>query len=160
MDASFITLIGKEIYEHFMDKKVNKILTVEASGIAFAIVVAQFFNCKMVFAKKSKSANSGDNAYSAECKSFTRNMVNQIVLPKEFLDKDDNVLVVDDFLAVGNATKALREIIAQANANLVGVSCIVEKGYQGGGDEMRKEGIDLFSLAVIDKMENGKIIFR
>ncbi len=160
MDAGFVTKLAKEIYNHFKDKKVNKILTVEASGIAFAILVAKEFDCQMVFAKKSQALNADGSLYQATCESFTRKTVNNITLPKEYLTNEDNVLIVDDFLAVGNAVNALMEIVGQAKANLVGVTTIVEKGFQKGGDKLREEGIDLLSLAIVDKMEDGKITFR
>ncbi len=160
MDAEFITKLAEEIYNHFKDKKINKILTIEASGIAFAILVAQQFKCKMVFAKKSQALNADGSLYSAVCESFTRKTVNNITLPKDYLVKEDNVLIVDDFLAVGNAIKALREIVEQAGANLQGVCTIVEKGFQSGGDKLREEGVDLLSLAIVDKMEDGKVTFR
>lgn len=160
MDAEFVSKLAKEIYNHFKDKNINKILTVEASGIAFAILVAKEFKCKMVFAKKSQALNADGSLYQARCESFTRKTVNNITLPKEYLDKDDVVLIVDDFLAVGNAITALREIISQSGATLAGVTTIVEKGFQKGGDKLREEGIDLLSLAIVDKMEDGKITFR
>lgn len=160
IETSLINKIGKEIYRHFKGKGVNKILTVEASGIAFAIVTAQRFKCNMVFAKKSASSNANGECYTAECYSFTRQKSNTLTLPKEYLGKDDKVLIIDDFLAHGNATNALREIVKESGATLVGVAIAVEKGFQGGGDQMRKEGIDLLSLAVVDKMEEGNITFR
>jgi xanthine phosphoribosyltransferase len=160
IDVNLMTRIGKEIYTHFKDKGVTKVLTVEASGIAFALAAAQNFGCNMVFAKKSASANADGEVYSAECYSYTRQKSNMLILPKEYLTASDNVLIIDDFLAHGNATNALREIVDQAGANLVGVAIGIEKGFQGGGDEMRKNGIDLLSLAIVDKMENGEIVFR
>ena len=158
--VNLMTRIGKEIYAHFKDKGVNKILTVEASGIAFALAAAQNFNCNMVFAKKTAAANADGEAYFAECYSYTRQKNNILALPKEYLSSADNVLIVDDFLAHGNATTALRQIVEQAGAKMVGVAIAIEKGFQGGGDEMRNAGIDLLSLAIVDKMEDGKIMFR
>lgn len=160
MDVPLVVAVGKEFRAHFFDKKVTKVLTVEASGIAFALSAAEQIGCDMVFAKKSKSLNSDGAAYSAECMSFTRSCVNVLTVPTEYITKDDRVLIVDDFLAVGNAVAALREIVLQAGATLVGVGIAVEKGFQGGGDKLRAEGVDLLSCAVIDDMSSGEIVFR
>ena len=160
IDVSVMDKFAKQIYKHYKNKKVNKILTVEASGIAFAYAVARYFKCNMVFAKKSTASNADGNLLTAECVSYTRGVTNNLILPKDYLPSTDNVLIVDDFLAHGNATTALRKIVEDAGANLVGVAIGVEKGFQGGGDKMRKEGIDLLSGAIVDSMEDGKIVFR
>lgn len=160
IDSVLLAKMADEICAHFGDKGVNKVLTVEASGIALAILVAERLGCMMVFAKKSRALNDAGEMYAAECRSFTRPGVNTVIVPKEYLGSDDNVLIVDDFLAVGNAASALRSIVEKAGAHLCGMAVAVEKGYQGGGDKIRKEGVDLLSLAVIDSMENGKITFR
>ena len=160
IDVELISAMGRDIYEKFKDCGVNKILTVEASGIAIACFAAQFFNCNAVFAKKSKTANVDGEVYSADCFSFTHKNLNKLIVPKEYLSAADNVLIVDDFLAHGEAVNALADIVGQAGATLKGVAIAIEKGFQGGGDALRDKGVNLYSLAVIDSMENGKIVFR
>lgn len=160
ISADLLAAVGKDIYEKFKDCGVNKILTVEASGIAVACITAQFFNCDTVFAKKSKTANLDGELFSANCFSFTHKTENVLVVPKEYLGAGDVVLIVDDFLAHGEAVNALINIVGQAGAALAGVSVAIEKGFQGGGDALRAKGIKLYSLAVIDGMEGGKIVFR
>lgn len=160
MDVQLLSAMADEVAAHFAGKNVDKVLTVEASGIALAVLVAERMNCEAVFAKKSKSLNAKGEAYEAECRSFTRPGVNIISLPKEYLPENSNVLIVDDFLAVGNAANALIDIVGQAKANLVGMSVAVEKGFQGGGDALREKGVDLLSLAIVESMEGGEIVFR
>ena len=160
MDVKLLCAMADEIVAHFAGKRVDKVLTVEASGIALAVLVAERMNCEVVFAKKSKSLNAKGEAYEAECRSFTRPGVNVISLPKHYLAEKSNVLIIDDFLAVGNAANALIDIVGQAKANLVGMSVAIEKGFQGGGDALRKSGVDLLSLAIVESMEDGKITFR
>lgn len=161
MDVDLLCVMADEIVEHFSESGVNKILTVEASGIALAVLVAERLHCKTVFAKKSKALNADGEFYSAECVSFTRPDNNLIMLPKPYILKSDKVLIVDDFLAKGNATDALRSIVKQAGATLCGITVAVEKGFQGGGDKIRADGIDLLSLAIVDDMnpETGEIVF-
>ena len=160
MDIKLISEMGKDIYKKFKDCGVNKILTVEASGIAIAAITAQFFNCNAVFAKKSKTANLDGEFYSAKCFSFTHKNENTLIVPKEYLSEDDKILIIDDFLAHGEAVNALTDIVGQADATLAGVAIAIEKGFQGGGDALRKKGVNLYSLAVIDSMENGEVVFR
>lgn len=160
IDVNLISSMGKDIYEKFKDCGVNKILTVEASGIAIAVIAAQFFKCNAVFAKKSKTVNVDGELYSAKCFSFTHKNENTLIVPKEYLDKSDKVLIIDDFLAHGEAVNALMEIVEQSGATLAGVSVAIEKGFQGGGDELRKKGVNLYSLAVIESMDNGQVVFR
>ena len=160
MDARVLKEIGKEIYSHFKDCGVTKILTIEASGIGIACVAAQFFDCPVLFAKKSKTSNQDGEFYTAECFSYTHQKSNILVVPKEFLTKEDKVLIVDDFLAHGEATNAVAKIIEQAGAELKGIAIAVEKGFQGAGDEWRKKNVDLLSLAIIDSMDDEKIVFR
>lgn len=152
--------MGKEIYKHYYNKGVNKVLTVEASGIALALSAAQAFKCNMAFAKKSKTSNVSGETYSANCHSYTHNNDNVLTLPKDYLGKNDKVLIVDDFLATGNAFYALKSIAEQSGAEIIGFAAAIEKGFQDGGDALRKEGYDVFSLAIIDSMEDGKIVFR
>lgn len=160
IDINLVSAMGKDIYEKFKDCGVTKILTVEASGIAIAVITAQFFNCNAVFAKKSKTANVDGELFTAKCFSFTHKDENTLIVPKEYLDKNDTVLIVDDFLAHGEAVNSLTDIVKQAGANLAGVAIAIEKGFQGGGDELRRKGVDLYSLAIIDSMENGQVVFR
>ena len=160
LDIKLLSAMADDIYDKFKGEGVNKILTVEASGIAIAVLVAQKFNCNAVFAKKSKTANVDGELYSAKCFSFTHKNENTLIVPKEFLGKDDKVLIIDDFLAHGEAVNALTDIVGQAGATLVGVAIAIEKGFQGGGDGLRKNGVNLYSLAVIDSMDNGEIVFR
>ena len=159
MDVAFLTSLGKEIYEHFANYNVNKILTVEASGIGIACLAAQYFNCKVLVAKKKKSLNISNDIYSAKVYSFTHKTENNIIVSKEYLSSEDNVLIVDDFLANGNACLGLIDIVNQAGGKVVGISCAVEKTYQGGYDKLTAKGIEVYSLARIEKMEDGKIYF-
>ncbi|MBQ9485647.1 MAG: xanthine phosphoribosyltransferase [Clostridia bacterium] len=160
IDVNLISAMGKDIYEKFKDCGVNKILTVEASGIAIACFTAQFFNCNAVFAKKSKTANVDGAVLSAGCFSFTHKTQYNLIVPKEYLGKGDKVLIIDDFLANGEAINALIKIVKHSGAELVGAAVAIEKGFQGGGDALRKKGVNLYSLAIIDSMEEGKIVFR
>jgi len=161
IDIGLMKKLGEDIYAHFKDCGVNKILTVEASGIGIACITAQFFNCNVVFAKKSRTQNMGSgDVYSADCFSFTHKTQNKLIVNKEFISENDKILIVDDFLANGEACNALMKIVSQANAKLVGIAIEIEKGFQGAGDKLRAQGVDLYSLAVIDKMEDGKIVFR
>lgn len=159
MDVAFLTSLGKEIYEHFANYNVNKILTVEASGIGIACLAAQYFNCKVLVAKKKKSLNIANDVYSAKVYSFTHKTENNIIVSKEYLSSEDNVLIIDDFLANGNACLGLIDIVNQAGGRVVGISCAVEKTYQGGYDKLVAKGIEVYSLARIEKMEDGKIYF-
>ena len=160
IDVKLLTEMGKDIYAHFSDCGVNKILTIESSGIGLACITAQFFNCNVVFAKKNKSSNVDGKVYASECFSYTHQVTNKIIVPQEFLNKDDNVLVIDDFLANGGALNALFDIINQAGATIKGAAIAIEKGFQGAGDKFRAQGIDVYSLANIDAMEEGSIVFR
>ena len=160
IDVSLINKIADEIYKHYINKGVTKVLTVEASGIAIAFAVANLFKCNMVFAKKTKTSNVSGEIYSAKSHSYTHGTDNTLIVPKEYISKDDKVLIVDDFLASGNVYTALKEIVNQAGAEIVGFSTAIEKGYQGGGDALRKDGYDVFSVAIVEEMGNGKIVFR
>ena len=160
MDVALVTKMGEEIFNHYINKGVTKVLTVEASGIAIAFAAASAFKCDMVFAKKSKTTNVSGSLYSANCHSYTHNTDNLLTVPTEYIEKGDKVLIVDDFLACGNAFFALEEIVKQSGAEIVGFSAAIEKGFQGGGDKLRERGYDVFSLAIVDNMENGKITFR
>jgi xanthine phosphoribosyltransferase len=159
VDVAFLNLLGKEIYEHYKNSGVNKILTVEASGIGLACLTAMHFNCKVLCAKKHKSLNISDDVYVSKVYSFTHKKENTIIVSKEYLNENDRVLIVDDFLANGNACIGLADIIKQAGAKLVGISCGVEKTYQGGYQKLVDMGYDVYSLARIAEMKDGKISF-
>lgn len=160
LDVALLKKVGKDIYKHFSDCGVTKILTVESSGIGLSCLTAQFFNCNVVFAKKSKTSNVSGEVYSADCFSYTHKNNNTLIVPAEFLSENDRVLILDDFLAHGEAVSALRKIISLSGATLVGVAIAIEKGFQGAGDKLRAEGVDLYSCAVVDKMTENKITFR
>ena len=161
IDVPFISELADKVYEEFKDKDVNKILTVEASGIAIAVLVALKFGCKMVFAKKSRTSNLGaEDVYASKVRSFTHNVTNNIIVNRKYLSEGDKVLVVDDFLAKGEAMNGMIDIVSQSGATLVGVVAAIEKGYQGGGDMLRERGVNVFSLAIIDEMTPGHITFR
>ncbi len=162
MDIALFNEIGKEFKRLFSDVRVTKILTVEASGIGIACIAAQYFGVPVVFAKKAQSINIDGEVYSVKIKSFTHKRVYDVILSKKFLSSDDSVLIIDDFLAVGNALHGLLEICTQANADVAGVGIVIEKGFQNGGDKLRESGVNLHSLAIIDGMdcETGDITFR
>ena len=161
LDIDLLSKMGKEVYKKFKHKKVTKILTVEASGIAFACLTAQWFKCDVIFAKKSKTSNVEGGVFSSSCFSYTHQNENQLIVPKEYLSSSDKVLLIDDFLAHGEALKALNDIVKQSGATCVGAAIAIEKGFQHGGDELRKTGLDVFSLAIVESMtDDGKITFR
>ena len=161
LDIKFLEKLGLEMYEYFKDKKINKILTIEASGIALATVASQSFGgVPVLFAKKEKHKNIGNDLYTAEVKSYTSNKEYKVTVSKKYLDKKDRILIIDDFLAEGQALRGLINIAKQADAELCGLSVAVEKGFQKGGDKLREEGYDLLSLAIIDSINKGEIIFR
>ena len=162
MDIGTLEEMGKEWYRLFEKDRVNKILTIEASGIGIACIAGVYFRCPVVFAKKSRSLNLGSEVYSTEVESFTHKNVSTVVVDKRFLGEGDRVLVIDDFLANGKALEGLMDIIQQACAELVGIGIAIEKGFQGAGDRFRKQGIRLESLAIVEEMnaETGEIRFR
>lgn len=159
MDVACLNTLAKDIYEHFKNCNVNKILTVEASGIGIACITAQFFNCKVLVAKKHKSLNISSDVYFSKVFSFTHKTENTIMVSKEYLSDKDNVLIVDDFLANGNACLGLIDIVKQAGGTVKGISCCVEKTYQGGYDKLTALGYDVYSLARIAEMKDGKVKF-
>lgn len=160
LDVAFLSQLGQEIYNRFRDCGVNKVLTVEASGIGIACFAAQFFCCRVLVAKKSKPANISDNVYTANVFSFTHKKDNCITVAKEYLSANDKVLIVDDFLASGNATIGLCDIVERAGATVVGISCAVEKTFQGGYKRLVDRGYKVSSLARIgDMQQDGTISF-
>ena len=161
MDVRFLMEMGAEIARVFRDAGVTKVLTVEASGIALAVAAAHALGVNAVFAKKSASANVSGDLYTAEVYSYTHQNTNTISVSRDYITREDCILVVDDFLALGNAMNGLISIVAQAGAKLAGVSAGIEKGFQGGGDALRAKGIRVESLAVIDAFtEDNCIRFR
>ncbi len=162
IDVVLLNEIGKEFARIFSDVKITKILTVEASGIAIAAIVAQYFKVPIVFAKKTQSINIDGSVYTSKIESFTHKRVYDVIVSKKYLSSEDHVLIVDDFLANGCAANGLIEIIKEAGAVLEGVGIIIEKGQQDGGKRLREQGIRVESLAIIDSMndETGEIVFR
>ena len=162
MDISLMNEIGKEFYERFKDKPINKVLTIEASGIAIAYAVAQQFNVPLVFAKKSKSINIAGDTYVAEVESFTHKNRNTVIVSKQFLSPEDRVLIVDDFLANGCALQGLISIVDQSGGSVEGIGIAIEKGFQVGGQIIRNLGYHLESLAIVESMnhETGEVVFR
>ena len=162
MDITLFNEMGAEFKKRFEGKNINKILTVEASGIGIACVVAMHFNVPVVFAKKSKSINIDGDMYIAEVESFTHKCKNQVIVSKKFLNEDDHVLIIDDFLANGCALQVLISIENQAGATVEGIGIAIEKGFQVGGQIIRNLGYQLESLAIVDSMDatTGTINFR
>ena len=153
MDIAFINEIGKEFKRRFADAPINKILTIEASGIGIASVAAMFFEVPVVFAKKSSGSNMDKDVYFTQIYSYTHSKTNDVVVSKKYLNKNDHVLIIDDFLANGCALEGLMDIVRQAGGTVEGIGVAIEKGFQGGGDKLRQMGINLHSLAIIDKMD-------
>ncbi len=162
IDCNFLTEVGKEVYRLFKDGNVNKVLTIEASGIAIGAMVAQQFNCPLVFAKKTKTKNIAGDVYTTKVVSYTHDTSYDIMVSKKFLGKGDRVLIVDDFLAIGNALNGLIKLVEDSGAELVGCSAVIEKGYQHGGDKLREKGIKVESLAIVESMDakTGEVVFR
>ena len=162
MDIELMNEIGQEFYRRFQHKPINKVLTIEASGIAIAYAVAQQFKVPLLFAKKSKSINIAGDTYVAEVESFTHKNRNTVLVSKQFLSDKDHVLIVDDFLANGCALQGLISIVDQAGGTVEGIGIAVEKGFQVGGQVIRNLGYQLESLAIVESMnhETGEIIFR
>ena len=162
MDIALIDQIGKEFHRRFADKPVTKVLTIESSGIAIACSLAREFGVPVVVAKKSKSVNIDGETYVAEVESYTQKRSNLVVVAKKFLNENDHVLIVDDFLANGCALQGLISIVESAEATVEGLGIVIEKGFQEGGWRMRNLGYQLESLAIIDSMdaETGAITFR
>lgn len=161
MDISLFEEIGKEFKKRFEGESINKILTIEASGIGIACIAARYFNVPVVFAKKSKTKNIAGDVYTSRVESFTHGRIYDIMVSKDFLNSGDRVLLIDDFLANGCALEGLAELVRSAGATLVGAGIVIEKGFQRGGDLLRSKGVRVESLAIIDRMdESGSITFR
>ena len=162
MDIELFDQMGAEFKKRFADRPINKILTIEASGIGIACVVAQHFGVPVVFAKKTKSINIEGEMYTAEVESFTHKCKNQVIVAKKFLSEDDHVLIIDDFLANGCALQGLIQIVKAAGGTVEGIGIAIEKGFQSGGTVVRNLGYHLESLAIVEGMDasTGEITFR
>lgn len=162
MDIELFNEMGKEFKRRFEGRNINKILTIEASGIGIACIVAQHFGVPVVFAKKSKSINLEGEMYTAEVESFTHKTKNQVIVSKKFLNAGDHVLIIDDFLANGCALQGLIQIVQSADATVEGIGIAIEKGFQSGGTIIRNLGYQLESLAIVDAMDwqTGSITLR
>lgn len=160
LDVSLLSELGKEFYRLFSSYNITKILTVEASGIPIACFAAQHFDVPVVFAKKGHHKNIGNDVYTAEVFSFTKGTSYTIFVSKKYLSSDDNILIIDDFLANGQAVLGLKKIVEDAGAALQGVGIAIEKGFQNGGKEIRSKGVNLKSLAIVDSMTDDSISFR
>lgn len=162
MDIKLLNQMGAEFKKRFADKNINKILTIEASGIGIACIVAEHFDVPVVFAKKSQSINLDGEMYVAEVESFTHKCKNNVIVSQKFLSEDDHVLIIDDFLANGCALQGLISIVNQAGGTVEGIGIAVEKGFQQGGQIIRNLGYQLESLAIVDRMNaaDGSINFR
>ena len=160
IDVRFVAELGREFYRLYKDCGVNKILTIESSGIGVACLTAQFFDCPVVFAKKAKSKNIDAETYSVPIASYTHGITSEVIVSKQYLGPGDRVLIIDDFLAKGNALLGLIKIINDSGAELVGAGIVIEKAYQDGGEKVRAEGVRVESLARIASMsEEGGVVF-
>jgi xanthine phosphoribosyltransferase len=160
IDTSFMDEIGEEFARRFAGVKVDKILTVEASGIAIAVSAARYFGfCPVVFAKKAKPNTMTEGVYQAPCMSFTKQTLNEITVAKKHLSEGENVLIIDDFLAHGEASKALASIVEMAGAKVAGIGIVISKDFQGGKKSLEDLGYRVETLASVAEMDNGKIRF-
>lgn len=159
LDIDFLNQIGQEFKARFTGQEITKILTIEASGIAIAAITAQYFHVPVLFAKKTESRNLEEDTYNSEIYSYTREKSYKIRVSKKYLNQNDKILIIDDFLAQGKAVMGLYDIIKQAQAKLVGVGIVIEKGFQDGGQILRAQDIWVESLAIIKNMEVGQIVF-
>lgn len=162
MDVELFNEMGREFKRLFADRPINKILTIEASGIGIACIVAQHFHVPVVFAKKTQSINIDGDVYCSKIESFTHKRVYDVIVSKKYISREDHILIIDDFLANGCAVNGLIELIESAGATVEGIGIAIEKGQQTGGQLLREKGLRVESLAVIDQMdaETGKITFR
>lgn len=162
MDVNLFAQMGEEWKRLFADQKIDKILTIEASGIGIACVVAQHFGVPVVFAKKAQSVNIDGDVYATKVESFTKKRVYDVIVSKKYLKPGEKILIIDDFLANGGAVAGLIDLMHNAGAEVVGVGIAIEKGFQVGGKNIREQGIRLESLAIVESMndETGEIVFR
>ena len=162
MDVELFNEMGREFKRLFADRPINKILTIEASGIGIACIVAQHFQVPVVFAKKTQSINIDGEVYTTKIESFTHKRVYDVIVSKKYIGPEDHILIIDDFLANGCAVQGLINLIRDAGATVEGVGIAIEKGQQAGGSTLRSQGIRVESLAIIDSMDDaaGEIVFR
>lgn len=162
MDVELFNEMGKEFRRLFPSEKITKILTIEASGIGIACIAAQYFHVPVVFAKKSQSINLDGDQYTTKIESFTHKRIYDVIVAKKYLNADDHVLIIDDFLANGCAVAGLIDLVHSAGATIEGVGIAVEKGFQEGGNLLRSKGVRVESLAIVEHMdaETGEIVFR
>ncbi|MBP3388544.1 MAG: xanthine phosphoribosyltransferase [Clostridia bacterium] len=160
LDAALLMEMGREIARLYKDAGVTRILTIESSGIAIAVAAAAAMGVPAVFAKKNKSKNLNDDVYTVTVYSYTHDREYPVVVSKDYIKPDDRVLIVDDFLAVGNALRGLIALVGQAGAQVAGCAIAIEKGFQKGGDDLRAQGVRVESLALIDHMTDDSVIFR
>ena len=160
MDIALFNEMGKEFKRLFADCNINKILTIEASGIGIACIVAQYFDVPVVFAKKAQSINIDGDVYSTKIQSFTHQRVYDVIVSKKYLNPEDHILIIDDFLANGCALEGLIDLVQSAGATVEGIGIAIEKGFQQGGKLIRDRGVRLESLAIVDSMEGGELVFR
>ena len=160
IDVSLLQEMGKEIKRLYSDAGVNKILTIEASGIAIASIAAQYFECPILFAKKSKTKNIANSVYKTQVHSFTHGKDYDVIVSKDFIGENDTVLIVDDFLAEGNALLGLIDLCNQAGAKIAGCAIAVEKGFQQGRERVEAKGIRVESLAIVESMQDDSVTFK
>lgn len=160
IDVNLLSEMGKEIKRLYSDEGVNKILTIESSGIAIASLAALCFDCPVLFAKKTKTKNIANSVYKTQVRSFTHGTEYDVIVSKDFLGENDKVLIIDDFLAEGNALLGLIDLCSQAGAQVIGCAIAVEKGFQEGRNRVESKGIRVESLAVIESMIDGEVIFK
>ena len=162
LDIDLFDAMGEEFKRLFADAPITKILTIEASGIGIACVVARHFGVPVVFAKKAQSINLDGEMFTTRIESFTHGRVYDVIVSKKFLGPEDKVLIIDDFMANGAAMDGLLEVIRESGAHVVGAGIVIEKGFQGGGERLRREGLRVESLAIVDRMDEktGEIVFR
>lgn len=160
LDINLFNEIGKEFKRRFADCRTTKILTIEASGIGIACITAQYFNVPVLFAKKTEASNLDEETYQSRVYSYTKDKFYDIRVARKFLQPTDRVLIIDDFLANGNAVSGLVSIVRQAGAQVAGVGIVIEKSFQKGRDKVSKENVRLESLAIIEELRDGQIIFK
>ncbi|MBQ7295526.1 MAG: xanthine phosphoribosyltransferase [Clostridia bacterium] len=160
IDVELLNKMGEEILRLYKDCGVNKILTIEASGIGIACIAAQFFNCPVLFAKKTKTKNIANSVYKTQVRSFTHGVEYDVIVSKDFIGENDKVLIVDDFLAEGNALLGLVDLCNQAGAEIAGCAIAIEKGFQQGRDRVEKKGVRVEALAIIESMTDKQVKFK
>ena len=160
IDPLLIDDLALDIINFFKDKKIDKVFTIETSGIAIAYAVARVLRVPIVFAKKSKSATVGNDVYTTEIKSFTRNTISKVTVANKYLNEGENILIVDDFLAEGNAALGLIDLCNQGKANVIGFATAIEKGFQGGRKRIEEKGIKVYSGAIIKEFKDNKPVFE